>query len=413
MRTIANGNDVDFLMSLFERPVLFVAWPRGKKGCAGVDFTKVTPADMQDPRYLYKLSQGNIGVVQGQASGGIASIDIDCDGDDEEFLALNPDLQKTLRSRGARGCNIWFYPQGNVPRSCKLKRNGQAWGEWRYTGCQTIIAGLHQNGHPYTLLCPQPAIDYSFEKITFPHGVTAPFLQSSISTNTLIPINTDTDTQTHRPQSVVSVLSVPSVLSVHGDGMMNMETIEAVLAGAIPTQSHTNHEMLFSLAKQVKAFETARQKPLTAAELEAVFSMWHERSGGYLRGDQGYDEYLYEFVEAYGDVAKPAGENLIDVVWQGIASATMPPEAELVRDPNLKKLVTLCRALASLSHPEPFYLACRTVQRLFGLSSHERGARWMRILLAKKVIKVTSPGGPQSMRASRYIYLGSVSQKAA
>jgi hypothetical protein len=413
MKTIADENDVNSLLALFDRPVLLVAWPLGKKGCAGVDFNKVTPEDMADPMYLYKLTQGNIGVVQGARSGGIASIDIDDDDGAREFLALNPGLQETLRSRGARGCNIWIYPEGEAPKSCRIRCNGQPWGEWRYTGSQTIIAGLHPNGHPYTLPCPKPAIYYPFEKIVFPPGVTAPFIHASANTPVSITPDltfTDQHIQTHRPQTVICA---GSVQSIERDGKMDMATVEAVLAGATPTAQHTNHGMLFSLARQVRVFEQARQTPLSSAELEAVFSMWYERAGGYLRADQSYDEYLYEFLEAYRSVEKSGGENLIDVVWKGIDSATMPPEAALLVDPHLKKLVTLCHALQEVANPEPFFLACRTVQRLFGLSSHERGARWMRILQAKKIIKVTSPGGPTSMRASRYVYLGMVAQKPA
>jgi hypothetical protein len=163
---------VSYLLALFQSLVLLVAWPSGKKGCKGVDFTKVTLKDMMDPEYRRKLAEGNIGVVQGEASGGIGSIDIDDDQGAEEFLALNPDLKETLRSRGARGCNVWFYAEGNVPRSGRLKRNGQPWGEWRHNGCQTIIAGVHPSGSPYTLLCATRAIHYPFDKIQFPAGVT-------------------------------------------------------------------------------------------------------------------------------------------------------------------------------------------------------------------------------------------------
>jgi len=125
MKTTEIKNIVSFVLGLFDTLVLLVAWPSGKKGCKGVDFTKITLKDMTDPAYREKLAQGNIGVVQGEASGGIASIDIDDDAGAVEFLALNPDLQETLRTRGARGCNVWFYPEGDkVPHSCKFKRNG-------------------------------------------------------------------------------------------------------------------------------------------------------------------------------------------------------------------------------------------------------------------------------------------------
>ena len=94
-----------------------VAWPIGKKGCKGVDFTKIGLREMMDPAYRQKLAEGNIGVVQGEPSGRVGSFDIDGPGS-EEFLTLNPDFKETLRTKGARGCNIWFYPEGDVPRSC-------------------------------------------------------------------------------------------------------------------------------------------------------------------------------------------------------------------------------------------------------------------------------------------------------
>jgi len=125
MKTTAKTDIVNYVLGLFATLVLLVSWPRGKKG-GPQKWTKITAKDMADPAYLEKLAEGNIGVIMGPASGGIGSLDIDDDAGAEEFLALNPDLKETLRTRGARGCNIWFYPDGEVPASCKLKRNGQA-----------------------------------------------------------------------------------------------------------------------------------------------------------------------------------------------------------------------------------------------------------------------------------------------
>jgi hypothetical protein len=240
MRTTQIPNLVSYLLGLFDTLVLLVAWPSGKKGCKGVDFTQVTLKDMADPEYRRKLAEGNIGVVQGEASGGIGSIDIDDDQGAEEFLALNPDLKETLRSRGARGCNVWFYPEGDhVPASCNLKRNGKAWGEWRFNGRQTILAGVHPSGVPYTLLCASKAIRYPFDKIKFPLGVTARFIHP---TPALVPASitpdqqTATEQQTHRPQSVVLCNPLcPSVHSGEGNGGLDTETMETLLAGTIPT----------------------------------------------------------------------------------------------------------------------------------------------------------------------------------
>jgi hypothetical protein len=402
----AQNNDVSFLLSLFQSLVLLVAWPTGKKGCKGVDFTKITTRDMMDPAYREKLSRGNIGVVQGDASGGIGSIDIDDDQGAAEFLDLNPDLKDTLRTKGARGCNVWFYPDGwEVPKSCRLKREGKPWGEWRHNGCQTIIAGVHPSGVCYAILCPTPAIRYPFERIVFPPGVTGRYIHSTqtIPTAPSIPQTTE---QTHRPQSVILCKPLcPSVYS-EGNGFLDQATIEILLEGTIPSQSHGNHDLLFTLARRVKAFAQGRPAPLGEAELRVVFLAWHHSAADFLRPDQTWDEYYMEFLEAYEDVKRPGGEALVDIAWRAVSATDcpLPPAAALFVDARLQKLVALCHLLQALTGPNPFYLACRTVQRLFALRTHEQAAAWLRLLRKRGVIVEVTKGGPASMKATRFHY---------
>lgn len=412
MKTTEIKDPVNFLLGLFTTAVLLVAWPRGKKGCKGTDFTKVTAQDIQDSKYLDRLAQGNIGVVQGEASGGIGSIDIDDDAGAEEFLTLNPDLRETLRTRGARGCNVWFYPTGDhVPASGKFKRHGQPWGEWRFNGCQTIIAGVHPSGEPYTILNAVQAIRYPFEKIQFPAGVTAKFIPSL--GDSIIPDQQITEELMHTPQTVVCALSSVSVNRKERNGALDQETIETLLAGTVPTKSHENHDLLFTLGRRVRVFEAGRPAPLSEAELQVIFSAWHDRANGYLRPDQTWDEYYQEFLDAYGDVERPGADGVVDIAWQSIRTAAvpLPPETALVMDARLKKLVALCHLLQQLAGPKPFFLACRTVARLFGLSSHEQAAVWLRILRKKKILDEVTKGGPNNMRATRYRY-GHVAQAA-
>ncbi len=49
----------------------------------------------------------NIAVYLGKASGGLCAIDFDADEDLTAFLAVNPKLRGTLRSRGSRGRMVW------------------------------------------------------------------------------------------------------------------------------------------------------------------------------------------------------------------------------------------------------------------------------------------------------------------
>jgi hypothetical protein len=356
MKTTAKTDIVDYVLGLFATLVLLLSWPRGKKG-GPQKWTKITAKDMADPAYLEKLAEGNIGVIMGPASGGIGSFDWDVDQLAEEFLALNPDLRETLRTRGARGCNIWFYPDGQVPASCKLMRDGQSVGEWRWKGCQTIIWGVHPSGVLYSFQNATQAIRYPFQKIQFPPGVTAKFIHPS-GDSIVVPVEQDTEELMDRPQSVVLCAPLcPSVLSVV-NGVMDEQTLETLLAGTIPTKRHGNHELLFTLARRVKAFEQGQPAPLKEGELQAIFSLWHDRANGYLRADQTWDEYYQEFMDAYGDVQKPGAEGLVGVAWQAISTtdAPLPPEAALVVDSRLKKLVSLCHLLQKLAGPKPFFL---------------------------------------------------------
>jgi len=182
--------------------------------------------------------------------------------------------------------------------------------------------------------------------------------------------------------------------------------METLLAGTTPSQQHGNHERLFTLARRVKAFEQGRPAPLSEAGLQAVFSVWYERAAGFLRQDQTWDEYYQEFVEAYGDVKRPGGKAVVDIAWQAVSATNspLPPEAALFRDVRLQKLAALCHLLQAMAGAGPFYLSCRTVQRLFALKSHEQAAVWLRLLRRKGIIEEVTKGGPSNMRATRYFY---------
>jgi len=134
----------------------------------------LTAEAMNDPAYLAKLGTGNIGVALGARSGGLCSLDIDSDEAYSDFVRLNTRIGATLRTRGARGGNLWWRLLAPYPSLTPLKRNGQAWGEWRADGAQTIIFGLHPSGCRYQFLHRTPPLTISFSDICWPPGVVPP-----------------------------------------------------------------------------------------------------------------------------------------------------------------------------------------------------------------------------------------------
>lgn len=131
-------------------PCVFLAC-NGKKPIKR-GWQKLTLKDMT-PEYLASLDGGNIGVSLGAPSEGLVSVDFDAEDALTLFLAANPALQNTLRTHARRGANLWLRVVGHCPASTRLVgAAGEPLGEWRATGGQTIIHGLHPlTGAPYEI----------------------------------------------------------------------------------------------------------------------------------------------------------------------------------------------------------------------------------------------------------------------
>ena len=162
------------LHRLFGMPVVFIAWPKGKKG-TGKKWGHLTVADMT-PEYLAKLSQGNIGVALGEKSGGLCAIDCDTDEFAESFLRSNPKLAGTLRTHGARGCAFWVRFTGDYPKQITgLKSATGKLGEFRSNGGQSIVWGIHPDtGQPYQFVVDQPVVEIDYSQIVWPAEVLNP-----------------------------------------------------------------------------------------------------------------------------------------------------------------------------------------------------------------------------------------------
>lgn len=148
-------------------PVVLLAC-KGKKPLRK-GWQKLTVADMT-PEYLTTLHGHNFGVSLGTASAGLVSVDFDTDEALAAFLAVNPDLADTLRTRGRRGGNLWFRVLGTVPKSSKLNDASRvAVGEWRADGNQTIIHGIHPDTkQPYEMVRRVAPMVLSIASIQWP-----------------------------------------------------------------------------------------------------------------------------------------------------------------------------------------------------------------------------------------------------
>lgn len=110
-----------------------------------------------------------------------------------------------LKTHGNRGCVFWVRLRGPYPKTVELKtHDGKHAGEFRSTGYQSIIWGIHPDTHrPYEFILKKPVVEVEFNSIKWPDKIKK------------YPQCTEEDAS-HSVSSVSSVPSVSSVSSVHG-----------------------------------------------------------------------------------------------------------------------------------------------------------------------------------------------------
>jgi hypothetical protein len=171
--------------------------PLGTKKPDWTGWQQTTFEQTQTPEYQARLIAaitrgGNIGVL---LINGLVSIDIDADKLVDEFLAINPELDDTLQSKGVRGRNIWLQLTGEYPREqayyCLKTASGEKWGEFRCYRSQTVIFGQHPNGTPdhiirYFFVSKQPIMQGTFDAIAWPENVVLPWLKPKMETTAAV-----------------------------------------------------------------------------------------------------------------------------------------------------------------------------------------------------------------------------------
>ena len=162
MKTISTADAILDLTG----PVVLLNIPNKKKSPISMGWPQLTLSHMTE-EYLSTLRE-NIGVLLGAVSGGLYSIDCDDDERFQEMLGLNPFLHDTLQSHAKRGGNFWIRVVGYVPKSGNFKtQEGEAIGEWRGDGRQTVIYGTHPEGMQYRTN-GIPVATVEFAKIQWP-----------------------------------------------------------------------------------------------------------------------------------------------------------------------------------------------------------------------------------------------------
>ena len=391
---------VEHLRRLLGNDVLMLAWPRGSKGTKA-KWGHLRVAAMADPKHLAKLEAGNIGIAQGQVSNGLCSIDLDDDQWMQRFLDANPSLASSLRTRGARGCNIWVQCVGDYPSTFKIKTDvGPEVGEWRATGVQTIISGRHPSGCHYRFIVEASPVAISFESIVWPDGLRRrlPNHDPSIA---------------HSAHSSLSHAAHPDL-----SGSLKLPQVGSVcslvldVSHFIPSQRGESDRLLWAMAGRLKTAEKRTERTATPAEMTAIFMAWWEQASPFVDRDKDCAAYFAKWTGAYKRRKFPDDETALSAAWKAAQNEPLPPEATaeyaIPMSENMQRLVALCYQLQLFHGADPFFLGSRDAGPLLA-TPYRTVAYWLETLADEvgpfRVLKKVSTGSQASGKTNEYRYM--------
>ncbi|MDB4422894.1 bifunctional DNA primase/polymerase [bacterium] len=166
--------DPQAVLQALGREAVLLPIREGTKATMVKRWPEKTFEDTQTSSYQNLLEGASaIAVSLGAPSGGLCSIDFDCEEAMRLFLRVNPFLEETLRTKGRRGANLWITITGNIPPLAHFKdSNGNSLGEWRSDRSYTIISGKHPTGIEYQTIIAAKPLEIAFEEIKWPDGWT-------------------------------------------------------------------------------------------------------------------------------------------------------------------------------------------------------------------------------------------------
>lgn len=396
MNSNPRQDPVERLLLLLGEPVLLLHWPFGSKGVQEKWGHLRADVEMKDPQYLAQLRKGNIGVALGEKSGALISIDWDDDESLSEFLRINHEIANTLQSKGSRGGNLWYRMDGPYPKLTYLKRGSLDVGEWRSTGGQTIIHGVHPSGVPYRLVNEVRVMQIRFDQIHWPEGIRPP-------------TNTDcsrsrVDGATHAEVEKGATTSVYPLNPRLSSLSSSVNTIEDCVGLTLPATCNRNHRALFEFGRALKTLEAKREKKLSPNELKGAFDQWYHAASDrkILRETQPRDIYFSEFLDGLERVERLLGDDqTLQKAFEAAKVAPPHPSSEFFTDPTSKLLVNLCYQLhlAAPAGGKPWFLSCYSAGILLGIS-HTQANRLLRSFVSLRILTVVEKGFQG--RASRY-----------
>ena len=367
------------------------------------------------PAYLKKLEGCNIGVALGKVSGNLVALDVDDDSLVGSYLAMNPFLNDTLQTHGARGMVFWLRMAGDYPaKTVKLKtHSGAEAGEWRAgINSQSIIHGIHPNGNPYQVVKMAKPQVVDFASIEWPEEIRNP---PSVTKQLTEPNWTEVTEVTEAAEVADAAdetgeADEAKVVLPHGPLFFSLvNSVEDAVKKCLPTKIHTNNLRLFDLARALLALNQQQIQ----YDHEEVFELWYAQAKPFLRPELTKEDYYLEFMKACHRAKIPMGSSKVAAAWERAKQnlLPLPKKVMAIQKPDFRLLCAFFREMQAGEGPGKEWFVAggqRACARLLGHKSHSTVETWIGALHTMKVLVTIKTG--DAHHSTRFQYLGELDE---
>lgn len=179
------------------------------------------------------------------------------------------------------------------------------------------------------------------------------------------------------------------------------DAIQRAIVETLPVEPGRRNEQVFELCRALRAIPgVADAQP---DQLKPIVRKWHELASAVITTKYFADTWA-DFVHGWPRVKHPKGSEPMSLILAAAQSRDLPTIAQQYDHPQLQVLVALCCELQRATGDGPFYLAVRTVGRLFDIDPGT-ASRWLGLLRHDRILEEVEKGSQKTRRASRFRYL--------
>ena len=171
----------------------------------------------------------------------------------------------------------------------------------------------------------------------------------------------------------------------------------------ITLQNDIDDKTLFNFARALKAFEGTTKSRLKKADQDSAFSLFWNTAKSRLPRDDSYDEWRFQFLQAFAKAKSPLGANHIQAALKLAQQEPPPPQcSRYASSPKIQLLIAVCFHLQKMAGDGPFFLSIRSAAKIIGTTSLLQASNYLNGLVADTILTEVTHGKPGGKSASRF-----------